>query len=227
MRGAKGTRLVFLLALQLIGCGSQRQDVRLSGGEMASIHVPHRDVVPAALVLDDAGPVTVPIGSRIMLVGDSLAAGLSSHMTRRARSSGYSLTSVAESGTTARYWTRRLAKEVDVRRPHLVIISLGTNDALHAGKSDKIDPEWFEDVVNAARSRGAVVVWLLPPMDASVTARIREVHDIIQSLDVDTFQTPNLETFDGIHPTGAGYARWTAAVWLWLETRGTVSARKR
>lgn len=141
----------------------------------------------------------------VLLVGDSLAVGLTYPMRQIAEARGLTFVADATTGTTARQWvsSSRLVGDVQDHRPDIILISLGTNDA-------RGNTTWFADDVASliGAAGGASVRWIGPPempFDMSI------IRAALAASGVPVFPS---ETFayqraaDGIHMPPSGYAAW-------------------
>lgn len=147
-------------------------------------------------------------GDRLLLVGDSLAVGLTAPLKQLATASGVKFAAQAKEGTTVAFWSGADFPESDT-----VLVSLGTNDMKLL---DPLAERPKLDVLLAKLGKlSKRVIWVLPPPmpfpdkgvlgmidDAAKVAKIA----LVPSLDVD--RGP-----DKIHPTGRGYAAWAGFIW--------------
>lgn len=140
----------------------------------------------------------------VLLVGDSLAVGLTYPMRKLAEARGLSFVADATTGTTARQWASsgRLAADVAANRPDVVLVSLGTNDA-HGD-----DSSFADDVATLiASTGGASVRWIVPPpMPFDMT----NVRAVLAASGVPVFPSDKAypRAADGIHMPPSGYAAW-------------------
>lgn len=164
-----------------------------------------------------------PGETRLLVVGDSLAVGLSPYLNDLAKSERIGFSSLAIVGTRIDQWSdsAALRERLASFRPTVVLVSLGTNDEYMSG-----------DVV--ARQQAALgrlvallmtaapehIVWIGPPTLPKPTS-----NGIVAMLKVnipsrDYFPSESLTIPrgpDGIHPTARGYAGWAGAIWQWLS----------
>lgn len=159
-----------------------------------------------------------PAQTKSLLLGDSLGVGL----TKPLLALGIPLSSIAESGTTVRYWTtvgeeklRQALKE----KPAWVFVSLGANDTFNGDAYALMASSATAKLLAAIISTGAQVFWIgppeLPPIYNSRTPS-QSVLDAIRAvventpgamwLDNSAFNIPR--SADQLHPTDAGYAAW-------------------
>lgn len=153
---------------------------------------------------------------RVLLIGDSLAEGLSVPLRALVEGQGALFRADGRSGTTIGDWARAnwLGDLLTSFGPDLVLVSLGTSD-MRLG-----DPTTEAPLVRAlvarAEAAGAEVVWLEPPdmpfADGGVRQMVTdEAPEVFPSDALDIARGP-----DDIHPTAKGYAGWAGAIWRWL-----------
>lgn len=180
-------------------------------------------------------------GMRVLLLGDSLAVGLSPHLKALAKDAGVELRALAKTGTRIDQWAKseELAAVLRDYSPELVLVSLGTNDAaIGAGAAERQKPyldQLLEQFAHGVSHRndyglGADVVWIGPPTlpfeSAAMTSMIRAgVEAYGDSLGghprgayfpSETLEIPRAP--DHIHPTATGAAGWAGALWSWLTS---------
>ncbi len=222
--------VVCVLLLGAICCGRSSQPSQHS--EPVELHN-EVSAVPAT-----PPPPTVPQVPRIVVLGDSLTAGLGldpseaypALLQRRLKAEGYpfEVVNAGVSGDTSADGLRRLdwALEGDVQ---IVILVLGANDGLRA-----LPPEQMKDnlqrIITRARQRGIAV--LLVGMEAPpnfgdrYTSEFREVFrdlaaenhvPFVPFLLVGIAGVGSLNQADGMHPTARGAARIADTLWPALE----------
>ena len=158
-------------------------------------------------------------GATVMLVGDSLAVGMEPKFISLARKGGYVPVSHTVNGTSIFQWMKWIKSDLEKNRPELVVVSLGTNDAIiydrvrqHTGL--------YGEFVKIVEESGAVLVWLGPP-DIS-PKRIPHITDervLIRKYAPHYFESEAIEKplgGDGIHSSPTGYNRWMGAAWDWM-----------
>ena len=152
-------------------------------------------------------PIVRP-GDRVLLLGDSLAVGLSTPLRQLCKGRDATLTAQAKEGTTISAWGSYDPPEQDV-----CLVSLGTNDM------KMLDPLAERPKLDAllARLKGKSrrVVWLAPPPmpfpDRGVLAMIDDALRGSALAAVPSLDVPRAP--DKIHPTAAGYAAWAGFIW--------------
>lgn len=170
----------------------------------------------------DCAAAAVRRGEHILLIGDSHAEGIGPLMQRTAERAGYQWTTVAVRGSRVVHWPAVLRNLLVRVKPSLVIVSLGTNDAV-VGDASNIDRR-IAEVQSAANNADAVLVWVSPP-----TLPIRyPVRHTVQTavmaspIAFDSTKIVIARQNDGIHATPDGYAFWGASVWTWMQARRIV-----
>lgn len=159
--------------------------------------------------------------SRILVVGDSFAVGLTPPLRALAKEAGLPFDSVALQGTRIDQWAVSAALDEKLRKfkPSLVLVSLGTNDEYLRGDGGTMQAPHLDRLLAKLRTVGDFV-WIGPP---KLPKRATNgVIPLLRSrLDDDHYfpsQTLNLPRGpDALHPTARGYAGWAGALWQWLS----------
>jgi lysophospholipase L1-like esterase len=168
----------------------------------------------------------IPRGTKVLLLGDSLAEGLKFSLRKKGEADGYNVAAETERGTRADQWSHRIKKIIKEKKPSLVLISLGTNDSFL--KDAAPQRAHIQKIVNEVNSSGARIVWILPPsLPTKATSRKKIVDmieeemsgcgDVLDSKDI-TFERNK----DGIHYSSTGYTAWASLVWDLLVSRKIV-----
>lgn len=171
-------------------------------------------------VLSDRHP-KLRAGSRLLLVGDSLAVGLSPYLRAIAADEHVPFESVARVGTTIADWARStpdhaaLQQALDSFRPTVVLVSLGTNDEYLSSAALDAEHDDLDRLVAMLRPYdvGWVGVPSLPKPGSNGAV------DLVRSTGLPYFASQRLDLErapDGIHPTAAGYAKWAGLLWSWI-----------
>lgn len=167
-----------------------------------------------------AEPVSPLRGKKVLLVGDSLAVGLTGRMRERAGKAGTSVfASDAENSTMITQWApHRFPANVTSQKYDFVLVSLGTNDATR----QDIGPvkSALDKIVVDAAASGAKLVWLGPPALPSRIPNAEAMRQMIRDTGVMYYPTDRqsfARSSDGVHFTPKGYSDWADAVWDWLE----------
>jgi hypothetical protein len=154
-------------------------------------------------------------GSKILLVGDSLAVGLSREFNIVAKKAGYVPVVHAKIGSSTMQWLKWIKGDLRTHHPKLVVVSLGTNDAAGYGMVEKM-PDMHRKLVDAVLNADSFIVWVGPPaISTKRVKKIEEVRQIIKEATPIYFASEELDIrlFDGIHSDGVGYSRWMQKVW--------------
>lgn len=184
-----------------------------------------------------SGP-TLRAGDRLLLVGDSLAVGLSTPLAALAKDHGLAFQAVAIVGTRIDQWAQSadLTAALASFQPTIVLISLGTNDAYmmpsgstSIGQRQAPYMEALLSKIEAAHPRA--IVWIEPPSLPAAAVSLASVRQLIEaqhSIDLPRYIKPRVSLFlsqrltitprspDGIHPVVSGYAYWAGKIWQWL-----------
>jgi acyl-CoA thioesterase-1 len=193
---------------------------------------------PSATSLANARPTANLTGPRIVVLGDSLTAGLGlapeeaypAVLQDRLREKGldYHVVNAGISGDTSAAGLSRidLALEGDVR---VLVLALGANDGLRGLPVTQLESN-LSKIIERAQSRGVAVV--LAGMEAPTNwgdVYTRAFHDVYPNLAKrynlplvpfllqDVAAVPHLNQRDGIHPTAEGDRIIADNVWKVLE----------
>lgn len=161
--------------------------------------------------------------TRLLLIGDSLAQGLSPHLRELATEHAIPYLGAGVSGSRIDQWlaSRWLDESLAELAPTLVLVVLGTNDAFGS-----LSPEQVGGNLEALLSRfpeQAEVVWVgAPTLPETYGGRSPdpEVLDAIAERSPHYFPSHELAIPRGpdrLHPTVHGYAGWAGALWDWLS----------
>lgn len=176
-------------------------------------------------------------GMRVLLIGDSLAVGMSPHFAALAKEAGADFKALAKSGTTLNAWSSsaELGALLKSYQPDLVLVSLGTNDSAIPGADapakQRVQLDKLLDLLTTwprAKDYGLGpehVVWIGPPTlplpgSKAMTQMIQDSAGSGLSPRFHYFHSERLQIPrgpDGIHPTARGYAGWAGAIWHWLS----------
>jgi hypothetical protein len=164
-------------------------------------------------------------GARVLLIGDSLSAGLAPVMAQHARACGASFHHKGVVGSHVTQWAHDswLVPELRRAEPTVVIVSLGGNDF---GRRDDANVRaGVAALVSKVRATGAKLLWISPPtmpFADRVGARAMWQEAIGGEKGRDWFATEELvihRTEDRIHPTRSEYRALGATLWQWLSTQ--------
>ena len=162
-------------------------------------------------------------GSRMLLIGDSLAQGMSPHFNKSARSRGYLPFVKCLQGSRIDYWSPRLEAIINDIRPTLVVVSLGTNDAgMTVPESQR---QHIKNIKKIIDRYGAKIIWLLPQPLPSRFVGQNDIKKIInEELQNNVYDAKiKLEKAeDKIHLTSKGYETWMNATWEHMASKGII-----
>lgn len=173
--------------------------------------------------------------TRILLVGDSLAQGLSPHLGNFAKESQYPYQAVHHVGSAIRYWTgERLAAALEQAKPTLAVVVLGTNDLAGQRSGEQLAADaaaLLDQLSKFPRSDegyclGVDVLWVSPLV--AMLAAHPQGEALEQAVRSPTGSCGKTEWFDsavldvktgadGVHPVASGYAAWAGAIWKRLS----------
>lgn len=202
---------IFLTIFSLISCVSKQTPAQ----EQLVPPPPHEEPIECG---SEAFPM-VTRGATVMLVGDSLAVGMEPKFISLARREGYVPVTHAVNGTSIFQWTKWIKGDLERNRPELVVVSLGTNDAIIYDRV-KQHVGLYGEFVKIVEDFGAVLVWLGPPdISPKRIPRIADERILIRKYAPHYFESEAIEKplgGDGIHSTHTGYNRWMGATWDWM-----------
>lgn len=158
-------------------------------------------------------------GSRIVLIGDSLAEGMASHFLKLTKQCNYKGIVYALHSTTTDYWSKKIDKIMIDTRPSLVIVSLGTNDS--GAKNPETQRPHIKKIVTSVKKHGSKILWLVPqklPDRFKSQDKIRQ--SIIEHSDSFTVNVTLEMAKDQIHLTQKGYKDWITQSWNHLGNAG-------
>lgn len=154
-------------------------------------------------------------GSKVLLIGDSLAVGLAPPLGALAKDAKVQLASMGRTGTTINAWSGgALGAELNAKlaefKPGLVLVSLGTNDEYLSPASLARVKDDTERLLRLLEPYP--VVWILPPtlpktIGVAAYLKSRAPHPF----DSSAYSIPRAS--DQIHPTVAGYSGWAGKIW--------------
>lgn len=153
-------------------------------------------------------------GLELCILGDSLGVGIAGALVR----ARVSFAAQARESTNARQWASTITEHLPTT-PSLVVISLGTNDAL----SDVLRAEFpghLRTIARAIHGAGHALLWVLPAgpsliPDAATLQAMSDEH--VQAI------VPRVEMSDKWHPTAQGYDAIARQV---LDHRARVLAKE-
>ncbi len=161
---------------------------------------------------------------RVLLIGDSLSAGLGLHVAKHARRCGTKLFVHGVVGSHVTEWTQPswLKAQLQRAKPTVVMVSLGGNDFM------RNDPRNVERAiatfVSIVRERGARLLWISPPtMPFPDKVGVRDMWQgaIGSDMLIDWYPTEQLKiprVSDRVHPTISEYSKLSHTLWQWMST---------
>jgi hypothetical protein len=193
----------------LAACGPEGDASASPTDTTASTSTSSTSVLPGTGDPDD--PDAEPTTRRVMVLGDSLAAGAleATDLVDQLHDAGYDLVEVlAEPGEGPEWGIEQIAARAAV--PEVVVVELGTNpsgDATGFGTQ-------VRTLVRLLRARGAEhIAWLTPAHRdedryAEKIAILRRIDDIDLLADwaAEAEANPDELVADGLHPSSEGYA---------------------
>jgi hypothetical protein len=180
------------------------------------------EIVPVKLEIQPA----VKPGSTIMLMGDSLGHGMSQRFRGLAISSGYKPATEVISGTSTFQWVFWINRHLKAHKPALVLVSLGTNDAMQLERAKKQDV--YAEISKVIEDSGAKLVWILPHrISKSRIPKIDDAREFIRSSVPLSFDSTKINiplAPDKVHTSTKGYELWIEEVWKWMEETNLIAA---
>lgn len=158
-------------------------------------------------------------GSRIVLIGDSLAEGMASHFLKLTKQCNYKGIVYALHSTTTDYWSKKIDKVMIDTRPSLVIVSLGTNDS--GAKNPESQRSHIKKIVASIKKHGSKILWLLPqklPVRFKSQDKIRKM--ITEHSEFFAADAKLEMSKDQIHLSQKGYKDWITQSWHHLSNIG-------
>jgi|SRR5215213_206414 len=173
----------------------------------AVMHIPVARKPPLALA-----------GKRVLLVGDSMAAGLQPSLQKRVEEAGGRFFGEPWQSSTIVGWegTRRLTQMIELYQPDIVFISLGSNE-LEARRPEQRAP-LIKRMVEEIGPRPAY--WIGPPSWKEDRGLLRVIEENFQPnhfYNASNLNVPRQR--DGKHPTLEGFNEWTQLIWNWYEEK--------
>src|ERR1051325_609795 len=157
-------------------------------------------------------------GKRVLLVGDSMAAGLQPSLQRRVEAAGGRFFGEPWQSSTIIGWegTGRLREMLESYQPDIVFISLGPNE-LQARRPEQRAP-LIKRMVEEIGPRPAY--WIGPPSWKQDRGLLRVIEENFQPDHFYSASNLNVpRQRDGKHPTREGFNEWTELIWNWYEER--------
>ena len=164
-----------------------------------------------------------PSPQRVLLVGDSLAIGMSDEFRVLARHSGMDGRVEAKTGSRIDQWVRWLPAQLAHHRPSLVIVCLGTNDMMLADGTRR-NPDLVTILTREVEQIHAKIMWVGPPKFPNGRLPYeQDIRAILQQKAPNLYDSRALDLpggGDGVHLSPQGYKQWIDAIWRKLEESG-------
>jgi lysophospholipase L1-like esterase len=164
-------------------------------------------------------------GSKILLIGDSLAVGLTPRMKARAEASGYSFFSSAVGGSRTDQWSPKMDALLAKEAPGLVLVSLGTNDATSSYPAGQAS--YIGDIVASTARSGADLVWIgMPTLPARIGGQA-VIRALIAQMSPEVIDSRSMSfdrASDEVHSSPQGYSSWADQIWAEMLARGDVGS---
>ena len=171
---------------------------------------------PAAAVPLPPKPIAIGKGTRVLVIGDSMAPVFSLHMKPLVEASGGSLADDYWPGSTTVAWVHqgRLRKALRHFKPDVVFIVLGSNEVFSPFPK-KLAPHIRE---LAKRLSPRPCAWIGPPLWKSARRRGAAIVDLERENAApcaffDSTGLPLARWKEDIHPTPEGGHVWLKAAW--------------
>jgi lysophospholipase L1-like esterase len=153
-------------------------------------------------------------GRTVLLVGDSMAAGLAPFLQRKVEAAGGRLTSAPEQSSTIIWWqgSGKLRALIAQHRPDIIFIALGSNELFTKDAEGRAPV--IRKMLEEIGERPAY--WVGPPSWKPGSKLVPVIEDNFQAgrfYNSDDLQVPRGP--DGKHPTLQGYERWVELIWRW------------
>jgi len=168
----------------------------------------------------------VKSGSRVWVIGDSLAWLLMHELPVLAQKENVILKGNPVPGSSVISWSQRHNREIAVMnafKPDVLVVCLGANDAYMGPDVIKNEPPFLAALLRRLQSKDRTIVWVLPPklerakrglenfanmIESSVSYRVLDSHQI------------RIEMWnDKLHPSASGRAIWAQWIWNYLSPK--------
>jgi lysophospholipase L1-like esterase len=172
--------------------------------------------------------------TRMLLIGDSMAEGLTPHLAALAKEASVPFAASSKIGSHIPEWLgQRLDDALAKANPTLVLVALGTNDFYShepneklAADADALLERLSQATVPDCYGLGPDLVWIGPPLLQIFDAPYPVLQGAVESGykaacgEAEYFSSELLDLRMGpdlIHPTAAGFAAWAGAIWKRLS----------
>jgi hypothetical protein len=172
-------------------------------------------------------PVELPVGTKVLQVGDSFAAALGIELGKRLKAAGVRTSLEYKTASYVPTWAfgPDLPKMVSTYQPDLVLVTLGANEIEipdPAGRAGAV-----QRLVKKLGDRPCV--WILPPLwkpDTGLMQVIKDNATPCKVLDSSALVKDLPRGPDHIHPNQQGRETWAEAVFQWLKQARTPAGPK-
>lgn len=210
---------LFALSFLMIDCRCNENEVTKSltstQQTTKSVTVDSQVTTLASVVIEV--PIPLQKEATILLVGDSLAVGMSHRFREIATECGYKPVSHTIGGTNTLQWTKWLKSDLEKYTPDLVLVVLGTNDAMQLNKMKSEGV--YERLISLLNDRR--FLWILPhAIPAGRIPNIGATRDAIKLTTSFHFDSSKINVPlapDQIHSSPLGYKAWMEAIWKHLD----------
>ena len=160
----------------------------------------------------------LPVGTKVLQVGDSFAAALGIPLGKRLKAAGVRTSLEYKTASYVPTWAfgPDLPKIIDTYRPDLVLVTLGANEV------EITDPPQRAGAVKRLVQKlgDRPCVWILPPLwkpDTGLMQVIKDNAAPCKVLDSSALVKDLPRGPDKIHPSTEGREVWAEAVFQWLK----------
>ena len=165
-----------------------------------------------------APPADLPVGTKVLQVGDSFAAALGIELGKRLKAAGVRTSLEYKTASYVPTWAfgPELPKMIDSYNPDLVLVTLGANEL------EIPDPPQRAGAVKRLVKKigDRPCVWILPPLwkaDTGLMQVIKDNASPCKVLDSSALVKDLPRGPDHIHPNAEGREAWAEAVFQWLK----------
>jgi hypothetical protein len=174
--------------------------------------------VDSASPLEPSPALDLPVGTKVLQVGDSFADALGVELGKLLKHSGLRTSLETRTPSYIGDWAfgSVLRKAIADYNPDLVLITLGANEVEIPVPAQRVGP--VQRLVKSLGDRPCV--WILPPLwkqDTGVMQVIKDNASPCQVLDSSVLVPALPRGPDHIHPSSEGRVKWAAAVFDWLK----------
>ena len=160
----------------------------------------------------------MPVGTKVLQVGDSFAAALGIELGKRLRAAGVRTSLEYKTASYVPTWAfgPELPKLIANYNPDLVLVTLGANELEIPDPPQRVGA--VKRLVKKIGDRPCV--WILPPLwkpDTGLMQVIKDNSAPCKVLDSTTLVKDLPRGPDKIHPNEEGRQAWAEAVFQWLK----------